>query len=310
MSYTRHAANSRDRRPGLSAEVITTTLSPVTPRPRNITLSEDHWKVVRHRRDEYCEHVIIRPTSATCHGGPADMLPGCDSKSPLRPFPAGLAKQGVQGRRPAAAALQGADIEPAWLSRPAPKAHWFKPEQARTRRRPAARSLSSSGVGSHVINLESAGELIDAGPACFGVRELLSSTSPAPTVSPMRLWRRRRAAFTRALVLRAAEIPDENELTCSARCKTARAMPSDSSSSSTCSAATTPSSAGARPGPDFAFVRYLGHRSSTAAAGAGQTLGARSGDGRLRCPRRVSMLQRLHGLCSSATEPRRARREA
>lgn len=60
-----------------------------------ITLTEDHWKVVRYLRDEYREHGHT-PNFRNLLKGLADVLPGCDSKSLYELFPVGPAKQGAK----------------------------------------------------------------------------------------------------------------------------------------------------------------------------------------------------------------------
>ena len=65
---------------------------PVIAAAENITLSEDHWKVVRYLRDEYREHGHT-PNFRNMLKGLADILPGCDSKSLYDLFPVGPAKQ-------------------------------------------------------------------------------------------------------------------------------------------------------------------------------------------------------------------------
>ena len=61
----------------------------------NITLTDDHWKVVRYLRDEYREHGHT-PNFRTMLKGLAEVMPGCDSKSLYDLFPTGPAKQGAK----------------------------------------------------------------------------------------------------------------------------------------------------------------------------------------------------------------------
>lgn len=61
----------------------------------NITLTDDHWKVVNYLRDEYREHGHT-PNFRNMLKGLADLLPGCDSKALYDLFPVGPAKQGAK----------------------------------------------------------------------------------------------------------------------------------------------------------------------------------------------------------------------
>ncbi len=76
--------------PDYSDEVV-----PVIAAAEGITLTEDHWKVVRYLRDEYREHGHT-PNFRNLLKGLADVLPGCDSKSLYELFPVGPAKQGAK----------------------------------------------------------------------------------------------------------------------------------------------------------------------------------------------------------------------
>jgi len=76
--------------PDYSDEVV-----PVISAAEGITLTEDHWKVVRYLRDEYREHGHT-PNFRNLLKGLADVLPGCDSKSLYELFPVGPAKQGAK----------------------------------------------------------------------------------------------------------------------------------------------------------------------------------------------------------------------
>jgi TusE/DsrC/DsvC family sulfur relay protein len=67
-----------------------------------ITLTDDHWKVVNYLRDEYRENGHT-PNFRAMLKGLEDVLPGCDSKSAVRPVPGRPGQAGRQGRRAAAA---------------------------------------------------------------------------------------------------------------------------------------------------------------------------------------------------------------
>lgn len=60
-----------------------------------ITLTEDHWTVIRYLRDEYREHGHT-PNFRAMLKGLEEVLPGCDSKSLYALFPIGPAKQGAK----------------------------------------------------------------------------------------------------------------------------------------------------------------------------------------------------------------------
>jgi tRNA 2-thiouridine synthesizing protein E len=60
-----------------------------------ISLTEDHWKVVRFLRDEYREHGHT-PNFRAMLKGLSETMPGCDSKSLYDLFPVGPAKQGAK----------------------------------------------------------------------------------------------------------------------------------------------------------------------------------------------------------------------
>ena len=60
-----------------------------------LVLTDDHWKVVNHLRDEYREHGQT-PNFRNLLKGLQDVLPGCDSKSLYVLFPIGPAKQGCK----------------------------------------------------------------------------------------------------------------------------------------------------------------------------------------------------------------------
>ena len=60
-----------------------------------LTLTDDHWAVVRYLRDEYREHGHT-PNFRNMLKGLEDILPGCDSKALYDLFPIGPAKQGCK----------------------------------------------------------------------------------------------------------------------------------------------------------------------------------------------------------------------
>lgn len=60
-----------------------------------ITLTQDHWAVVKYLRDEYREQGHT-PNFRNLLKGLADVLPGCDSKALYDLFPVGPAKQGAK----------------------------------------------------------------------------------------------------------------------------------------------------------------------------------------------------------------------
>jgi tRNA 2-thiouridine synthesizing protein E len=68
---------------------------PVIAAAENITLTDDHWKVVNYLRDEYREHGHT-PNFRAMLKGLGEVLPGCDSKSLYELFPIGPAKQGAK----------------------------------------------------------------------------------------------------------------------------------------------------------------------------------------------------------------------
>lgn len=61
----------------------------------NITLTENHWKVIHYMRDEFREHGHT-PNFRNMLKGLADIMPGCDSKSLYDLFPLGPAKQAAK----------------------------------------------------------------------------------------------------------------------------------------------------------------------------------------------------------------------
>jgi len=60
-----------------------------------ITLTDDHWTVVRYLRDAYREHGHT-PNFRNMLKELDEVLPGCDSKSLYALFPVGPAKQGAK----------------------------------------------------------------------------------------------------------------------------------------------------------------------------------------------------------------------
>jgi tRNA 2-thiouridine synthesizing protein E len=76
--------------PDYSDEVVS-----VIAAAEGITLTDDHWKVVRYLRDEYREHGHT-PNFRNLLKGLSDVLPGCDSKALYELFPVGPAKQGAK----------------------------------------------------------------------------------------------------------------------------------------------------------------------------------------------------------------------
>jgi tRNA 2-thiouridine synthesizing protein E len=76
--------------PDYSDEVVS-----VIAAAEGITLTDDHWTVVRYLRDEFREHGHT-PNFRNLLKGLAEVLPGCDSKSLYELFPVGPAKQGAK----------------------------------------------------------------------------------------------------------------------------------------------------------------------------------------------------------------------
>ena len=193
------------------------------------------------------------------------------------------------------------------------KAHWFKPEQARNPAQTgSAIAFIAWRVGSHVIKrLREAGFDIDAGPAYFGVlRELLVFLlAGADRIAYARLGGEGRTPFTRALVLRAAEILDENESDLLGALQDGASYAERFVEQfNLLSGHYAEFGWSEAEGPDFAFVRYLGHRLEPLLPEKDrrwvldQVMA-------VKVPEAVSMLQRsMDGVFSS--EPRRARRES
>lgn len=76
--------------PDYSDEVVR-----VIAQAEQITLTDDHWKVVNYLRDQYRE-LGHTPNFRNLVKGLAEVLPGCDSKSLYELFPVGPAKQGAK----------------------------------------------------------------------------------------------------------------------------------------------------------------------------------------------------------------------
>lgn len=76
--------------PDYSAEVVQ-----VIAAAEGIVLTEDHWKVINHLRDEYRQSGHT-PNFRNLLKGLEDILPGCDSKTLYALFPIGPAKQGAK----------------------------------------------------------------------------------------------------------------------------------------------------------------------------------------------------------------------
>lgn len=192
------------------------------------------------------------------------------------------------------------------------KAHWFKPEQAKNPAQTgSAIAFIAWRVAGHAIKrLREAGFDIDAGPAYFGVlRELLVFLlAGADRIACARLGAEARTPFTTALVLRAAEILDENEADLlGAPQQGASYAERFVEQFNVLSGHYAEFGWREGEGPDFGFVRYLGHRLEPLLPEKDrrwvldQVMAA-------EVPEAVSMLQRaMDGVFSS--EPRRARRE-
>ncbi len=193
------------------------------------------------------------------------------------------------------------------------KAHWFKPEQARNPAQTgSAIAFIAWRVASHAIKrLREAGFDIDAGPAYFGVlRELLVFLlAGADRIAYARLGGEGRTPFTRTLVLRAAEILDENESDLLGALQDGASYAERFVEQfNLLSGHYAEFGWSEGEGPDFAFVRYLGHRLEPLLPEKDrrwvldQVMA-------VEVPEAVGMLQRsMDGVFSS--EPRRARRES
>jgi tRNA 2-thiouridine synthesizing protein E len=67
----------------------------VIAQAEGLTLTDEHWKVVRYLRDEYREQGQT-PNFRHMLKALAEILPGCDSKMLYELFPVGPAKQGAK----------------------------------------------------------------------------------------------------------------------------------------------------------------------------------------------------------------------
>jgi hypothetical protein len=192
------------------------------------------------------------------------------------------------------------------------KANWFKPEHARN---PAQTGSAIAFITWRIAvnmlkRMREAGFDIEAGPAYFGfVREVLAFLlAGADRIAYARLGAEGRVPFTTALVLRAAEILQENEA------DLLGPIEGDSYAERFVAQFNTLSGHYAEfgwadgEGPDFAFVRYLGHRLEASVPEKDrrwvveQVMAA-------EVPEAVALLQRaMTGVFS--TEPRRARRSS
>jgi tRNA 2-thiouridine synthesizing protein E len=96
MSYTVNGRELETDKEGylLEADFSDEVVS-VIAAAENITLTDDHWKVINYLRDEYRENGHT-PNFRNMLKGLADILPGCDSKSLYDLFPTGPAKQGAK----------------------------------------------------------------------------------------------------------------------------------------------------------------------------------------------------------------------
>lgn len=192
------------------------------------------------------------------------------------------------------------------------KAQWFKPDQAKNPAQTgSAIAFIAWRIAGHTIKrLREAGFDIDAGPAYFGVlRELLVFLlAGADRIAHARLGAEGRTPFTTALVLRASEILDENESDLLGAIDGATYAERFVEQFNVLSGHYADFGWSGPEGPDFAFVRYLGHRLEPLVPEKDrrwvleQVMAA-------EVPEAVSMLQRaMDGVFS--TEPRRARRTA
>lgn len=97
MSYTVNGRELETDKEGYLLEAdYDDDVVPVIAAAENITLTDDHWKVVRYLRDEYREHGHTPNFRNMLKGLAAGVLPGCDSKSLYDLFPTGPAKQGAK----------------------------------------------------------------------------------------------------------------------------------------------------------------------------------------------------------------------
>ena len=226
----------------------------------NITLGEDHWKVMRYLRDEYREHGHAQlPQHAQGAGGhPA----GLRQQIALRPLPGRPGQAGVQGRRPAAAAGQGRILSLHGHA-PAPQGPLV---QARAGREPGADRQRDRfiawRVGSHVISACARRLRHRRRPGLLR-RAARAAGLPARRRRPHRLmrgWWRGRTPFTRALVLPRRRDPRRE------RIRPARRLPTGASAPTLRRTVQPARSHYAEFGWSEAealtspFVRYLSHR--------------------------------------------------
>lgn len=68
---------------------------PTIAAAEGITLTDDHWIVIRYLRDQHRDHGHT-PNFRTMLKDLGELLPGCDSKSLYALFPIGPAKQGAK----------------------------------------------------------------------------------------------------------------------------------------------------------------------------------------------------------------------
>lgn len=96
MSYTVNGRELETDQEGYLLEAdYDDDVVPVIAAAENITLTDDHWKVIRYLREEYREHGHT-PNFRNMLKGLAEVMPGCDSKSLYDLFPTGPAKQGAK----------------------------------------------------------------------------------------------------------------------------------------------------------------------------------------------------------------------
>lgn len=144
------------------------------------------------------------------------------------------------------------------------KARWFKPGQAANPAQTgSAIAFIAWRVASHAIRrMRDAGFDIDAGPAYFGMlRELLVFLlAGADRIAYARLGAEARTPFTTTLVLRASEILEENEADLLGPVAGAGYGERFVEQFNVLSSHYAEFGWSEREGPDFAFVRYFGHR--------------------------------------------------
>jgi hypothetical protein len=191
------------------------------------------------------------------------------------------------------------------------KAHWFKAEQPKSPEQNAsAVAFIAWRVALNMLKrMREADFDIDAGPAYFGfVREVLVFLlAGADRMAYARLGAELRTPFTTALVLRVGEILRENETDLLGPVDGEDYRDRFIDQFNTLSEHYAEFDWSATAGPDFAFVRYLGHRLEPAVPEKDrrwvidQVMA-------IEVPEAVGMLQRaMQGVFS--TEPRSARRE-